>query len=137
MKTTINKLTMKNFLVVLLTITVFISCSSDDETVDATTILGTWKLISHSDTNPLPDCMKQTKITFIEHGNLSGEIYEPNGENCDKTNLVASYEKETETSYTIIGSSTILAEVELESNKLIWTEKSSTKTRILNFIKVK
>ncbi|WP_437822873.1 lipocalin family protein [Tenacibaculum mesophilum] len=128
---------MKRIFILSLTLFTLLSCSSDDETVDATTILGTWKLISHSDTNPLPDCMKQTKITFIEHGNLSGEIYEPNGENCDKTNLVASYEKEKETTYTVIGSSTILAEVELESNKLIWTEKSSTKTRILNFIKVK
>lgn len=128
---------MKKIFILSLTLFTLLSCSSDDETVDATTILGTWKLISHSDTNPLPDCMKQTKITFIEHGNLSGEIYEPNGENCDKTNLVASYEKETETSYTVIGSSTILAKVELESNKLIWTEKSSTKTRVLNFIKVK
>ncbi|WP_253679832.1 lipocalin family protein [Tenacibaculum mesophilum] len=122
-------------LLLLLVITVFTSCSSDNEDVDTTTILGTWKLISHSDTNPLPDCMKQTRITFIEHGNLSGEIYEPNGENCDKTNLVASYEKETETLYTVIGSSTILAEVELESNKLIWTDKSSTKTRVLNFVR--
>ncbi|WP_417873668.1 lipocalin family protein [Xanthomarina gelatinilytica] len=128
---------MKRIFILSLTLFTLLSCSSDEETVDATTILGTWKLISHSDTNPLPDCMKQTRIIFIEHGNLSGEIYEPNGENCDKTNLVASYEKETETSYTVIGSSTILAEVELESNKLIWTEKSSTKTRILNFIKVK
>lgn len=128
---------MKKIFILSLTLFTLLSCSSDDETVDATTILGTWKLISHSDTNPLPDCMKQSRITFIEHGNLSGEIYEPNGENCDKTNLVASYEKETETTYTVIGSSTILAEVELESNKLIWTEKSSTKTRILNFIKVK
>uniref|UniRef100_A0AB33L3M1 Lipocalin-like domain-containing protein n=1 Tax=Tenacibaculum sp. Pbs-1 TaxID=3238748 RepID=A0AB33L3M1_9FLAO len=128
---------MKKIFILSLTLFTLLSCSSDDETVDATTILGTWKLISHSDLTTLPDCMKQTKIIFIEHGNLSGEIYEPNGENCDKTNLVASYEKETETSYTIIGSSTILAEVELESNKLIWTEKSSTKTRILNFIKVK
>ncbi|AZJ36436.1 hypothetical protein D6T69_13260 [Tenacibaculum singaporense] len=128
---------MKKIFILSLTLFTLLSCSPDDETVDTTTILGTWKLISHSDTNPLPDCMKQTRIIFIEHGNLSGEIYEPNGENCDKTNLVASYEKETETSYTVIGSSTILAEVELESNKLIWTEKSSTKTRILNFIKVK
>lgn len=128
---------MKKIFILSLTLFTLLSCSSDDETVDATTILGTWKLISHSDLTTLPDCMKQSRITFIEHGNLSGEIYEPNGENCDKTNLVASYEKETETSYTIIGSSTILAEVELESNKLIWTEKSLTKTRILNFIKVK
>nr|BFF38200.1 hypothetical protein BACY1_00050 [Tenacibaculum mesophilum] len=128
---------MKKIFILSLTLFTLLSCSSDDETVDATTILGTWKLISHSDLTTLPDCMKQTKIIFIEHGNLSGEIYEPNGENCEKTDLVASYEKETETSYTIIGSSTILAEVELESNKLIWTEKSSTKTRILNFIKVK
>lgn len=135
MKTTINKLNMKNFLGVLLTITVFISCSSDDETVDATTILGTWKLTSHSDFNQMPDCMKQTKIIFIEHGNLSGEVYELNGGNCDKNNLVASYEKETETTYTVIGNSTILAEVELESNKLIWIEKSSTKTRTLNFVR--
>ncbi|MFE8423193.1 lipocalin family protein [Tenacibaculum sp. ZH5_bin.1] len=126
---------MKNLLLIVLTFATITSCSSDDEITDTTTILGTWKLTSHSDLTNLPDCMKQTKITFIEHGNLSGEIYEPNGENCDKNNLVASYEKETETSYTIIGSSTILAEVELESNKLIWTEKSSTKTRILEFTK--
>ncbi|WP_167444768.1 lipocalin family protein [Tenacibaculum discolor] len=126
---------MKNILLALLTITVFTSCSSHDEITDTTTVLGTWKLTSHSDFTNLPDCMKQTKITFIEHGNLSGEIYEPNGGNCDKNNLVASYEKETETSYTIIGSSTILAEVELESNKLIWTDKSSTKIRVLNFVR--
>nr|BFF36937.1 hypothetical protein BACT7_17990 [Tenacibaculum mesophilum] len=134
MKTTINKLIMKNLLL-LISVVTLISCSSNNEMTEATTILGTWKLISHSDFTQVPDCMKQTNITFIEQGKLSGEIYEFNAGDCDKNNLVASYEKETEISYKIMDNFNIISEVKLESNRLIWTEKSATKTRVLNFIR--
>lgn len=138
MKTTINTSIMKNLLLIALTIVTITSCSSDDEMTDTTTFLGTWKLTSHSDFTQLPDCMKQTTITFAKHGILSGEIYEPNGGNCDKNTLNATYEKETETLYTVIldnGNSNTQVDAELSSNKLIWTEKSLTKTRVLNFTK--
>lgn len=126
----------KTIFTVVTTIVLLLSCSSSDENI--TTLQGTWQLASHSDINPLPNCMQQTTITFSNHGNLSGDIYELNGSDCDKNTLVASYEKETETTYTIIlqgGNSNTQVTVELIGNKLIWTEKSQFTTRVLNFIK--
>lgn len=128
---------MKKILILSLTVFTLLSCSSSDDITD-NSIIGTWKLISHSDVNTLPDCMKQTTITFAKHGILSGEIYEPNGGNCDKNTLNAIYEKETETLYTVIldnGNSNTQVDAELRANKLIWTEKSPIKTRVLNFTK--
>ncbi|WP_159295520.1 lipocalin-like domain-containing protein [Tenacibaculum maritimum] len=128
---------MKKILILSLTLFSLLSCSSDDKIYE-NSIIGTWKLTSHSDLTTLPDCMKQTTITFAEHGILSGEIYEPNGGNCDKNTLNATYEKETETLYTVIldnGNSNTQVDAELSTNKLIWIEKSPIKTRTLEFKK--
>lgn len=128
---------MKKILILSLTIFTLLSCSSSDD-IAGNSIIGTWKLTSHSDFSTLPDCMKQTTITFEKHGILTGEIYEPNGGNCDKNNLAANYEKETETLYTVIldsGNSNTQVDAELRINKLIWTEKTPIKTRVLNFTK--
>lgn len=129
---------MKNILILSLTLFTLLSCSSDDETVDTTTILGTWKLISHSDLTTLPDCMINSAINFKSNNTLSGIVYEPNGNNCDQNNVTGSYSKETETLYKITipnANSDTEITAELNTNKLIWTERNSLKTRILEFIK--
>ena len=125
---------MKKLLLLVLAITVFTSCSSDD-VIDSDSIIGTWKLISHSDVTPLPDCMKNSVITFKSNGTLAGTVYEAD---CDKNTVSGSYTKDTDTLYIITipnANSDTEITAELSSNKLIWTEKNPTKTRVLNFVK--
>lgn len=125
---------MKNILILSLTLFTLLSCSSDDK-INSNSIVGVWKLISHSDVDPLPDCMKNSVLTFNSNGSFAGKVYEGD---CDENVVSGNFSEVTETIYKIAfpnSNSNTEITAELSSNKLIWIEKNSLTTRTLNFIR--
>ncbi len=132
MKTIKNKSIMKNLLVLTIVMMGLFSCSSEDS-VNSDSIIGQWKLTSHSDVEDLPDCMKNTIIIFNSNNTITGTVYEAD---CDKNTVSGNYAEVTESIYKITfpnSNSSTEVTVELSSNKLIWTEKNSFTTRVLGF----
>lgn len=97
MKTTINKSIMKNLLLIVLAITFFTSCSSSDEISD-NSIIGTWKLINHSDVNTLPECMKKSTLVFNSNNTIGGTHYEAD---CDMNSISGSFSEINDSEYKI------------------------------------
>ncbi|WP_299122314.1 lipocalin family protein [uncultured Tenacibaculum sp.] len=88
---------MKPLLLIVLAITVFTSCSSDDE-IDTNSITGTWKLISHSDLISLPECMKKSTLIFNSNNTISGTHYEAD---CDMNSISGSFSEINDSEYKI------------------------------------
>lgn len=97
MKIIINKSIMKNLLLIVLTFVTITSCSSDEEVAD-NSIIGTWKLISHSDVSTLPECMKKSTLVFNSNNTIGGTHYEAD---CDMNSISGSYSKTNDTEYKI------------------------------------
>lgn len=66
---------MKKILILSLTIFTLLSCSSSDDIAD-NSIIGTWKLVSHSDIDVLDECFKKTVIIFNSDNTFGGTSYE-------------------------------------------------------------
>lgn len=123
---------MKKILILSLTIFALLSCSSSDNIAD-NSIVGTWKMISHSDLATLTDCMKKSTITFNSNNTFGGTTYEAD---CDKNVVSGSYTKSNDSEYDVeIPNYGAEITVSINNDNLIWIEKSSFSTRTVTFIK--
>ncbi len=116
MKTIIKNSIMKNLLVLTVIITTLLSCSSSDDNISENSIIGTWKLISHSDVNTLPECMKKSTLIFNSNNTVGGSHYEAD---CDMNSISGSYSKTNDTEYKIeFTGTTDIATVQISKNIL-------------------
>lgn len=72
---------MKKILILSLTIFTLLSCSSSDDIAD-NSIVGTWRLVSHSDIVTIKECFKKTVIIFNSNNTFGGTSYE----DCENDN---------------------------------------------------
>jgi hypothetical protein len=75
---------MKKLFIIMLSVTLLISCSSDDSAKIEGNILGTWFLV---ETNNIPDytvdeCTGQSNITFMADNTADSEFYNEVEGNC-------------------------------------------------------
>lgn len=106
---------MKKALILSLTIFTLLSCSSSDDIAD-NSIVGTWKLTSHSDVTSLPECMKKSTLIFNSNNTVGGTHYEAD---CDMNSISGNFSKTNDTEYKIefIGT-TDIATVQISKNIL-------------------
>ena len=88
---------MKKILILSLTLFTLLSCSSSDE-ISGNSIIGTWKLISHSDLTSLPECMKKSTLIFNSNTTISGTHYEAD---CDMNSISGSFSEINDSEYKI------------------------------------
>lgn len=123
----------KTFLLskILICLILFSSCSDDN--LSNNSIVGTWKMVSHSDLTTLTDCMKNSTITFNSNNSFGGTTYEAD---CDKNIVSGSYIEINDSEYKIeIPNYDAEITASINNGNLTWIETNSFKTRTVRFNK--
>ncbi|WBX72000.1 lipocalin-like domain-containing protein [Tenacibaculum retecalamus] len=129
---------MKNLLVLTVIITTLLSCSSSDDNISGNSIIGTWKMISHSDLSTFPECMKKTVIIFNSDNSLGGTSYEDcTGNNDLGEPFSGEYSKSDTNEYTLKfnnSSSRNIITAKVDNKSLVITDKGLS-IRVTNWVK--
>ncbi|AZJ35248.1 hypothetical protein D6T69_06830 [Tenacibaculum singaporense] len=126
---------MKKTIILTLTIISLLSCSSSDENL-TNSIVGNWKITSHSDLSTLNDCIEQSTLNFGSNSDFTINFYEKNGDNCDRQISTGNYSETGTNEYTLqsdsFGSNENVTVI-VNGNNLTMKSSNSTTTRTIGY----